>query len=63
VIVCILVSLLTPAPSAAQLEGLTFGTLTAEQKASAKDSYSTLDIVASVVLVIFIIGILAYFTG
>ncbi|MEM9821857.1 MAG: sodium:solute symporter [Bacteroidota bacterium] len=63
VIVCIVVSLLTPAPSAAQLEGLTFGTLTAEQKASAKDSYSKWDIIASVVLVLVIIGILAYFTG
>ena len=63
VIVCITVSLLTPAPSEAQLSGLTFGTLTAEQKASARNSYNILDVVASVVLVIVIISILTYFTG
>jgi len=63
VIVCSVVSLLTAAPSEKQLAGLTFGTLTAEQKAAAKNSYTVLDIVASLVLVAAIVGILAYFTG
>ena len=61
--VCIIVSLMTPTPSEAQLSGLTFGTLTPEQKASAKDSYSKGDVIASIILVIVIIGILSYFTG
>ncbi len=63
VIVCITVSLMTKAPSEKQIAGLTFGTLTEEQKASAKNSYTILDIVASVVLVIVIVCILSYFTG
>ena len=63
VIVCISVSLLTTPPVEAQLSGLTFGTLTQEHKQSAKNSYSTIDIVASVILVSVIIAILAYFTG
>ncbi len=63
VIVCFTVSYLTPKPSAAQIQGLTFGTLTAEQKASAKDSYNTWDLVASGVLVVVVISILVYFTG
>ncbi len=62
-IVCITVSLLTTAPVQQQLEGLTFGTLTQEQKTSSKNSYSLIDILASIVLVIAIIMILAYFTG
>ena len=60
-IVCVVVSLLTPAPSKAQLVGLTFGTLTPEQKASAKDSYNKWDIIASVFLVIVVIGIFILF--
>lgn len=61
--VCVTVSLCTPAPSEEQLAGLTFGTLTPEQKASAKDSYTTGDLIASVVLVVVIVAILSYFTG
>ena len=63
VVVCVGVSLVTAVPSEERLKGLTFGTLTAEQKASAKNSYSILDVVASVVLVLVIIGILFYFQG
>ncbi|MEM7105776.1 MAG: sodium:solute symporter [Bacteroidota bacterium] len=63
VVVLVGVSLLTPKPSEAQLSGLTFGTLTPEQKAATKNSYSTIDIVASVFIIIVIIGILSYFTG
>ncbi|HPN70866.1 MAG TPA: sodium:solute symporter [Saprospiraceae bacterium] len=62
-VVCIVVSLLTSPPSEAQIAGLTFGTLTAEQKAEARSSYSTSDLVVSVVLVIVIISILSYFVG
>ncbi|NNF33335.1 MAG: sodium/solute symporter [Saprospiraceae bacterium] len=62
-VVCISVSLMTAAPSEKQIAGLTFGTLTAEQKQSAKNSYSKWDILASVALLIVIIAILSYFTG
>lgn len=63
VIVLVSVSLMTEKPSEAQLSGLTFGTLTAEQKAATRNSYGTMDIVASAFIIIVIIGILVYFTG
>ena len=61
--VLITVSLMTEKPSEAQLSGLTFGTLSPEQKASSRSSYNTMDILASVLIVVIIIGILIYFTG
>lgn len=63
VVVCVGVSLLTAAPSEQQIRGLTFGTLTAEQKSAARNSYSTIDIVASIGLIVVVIGVLVYFTG
>lgn len=62
-IVCAVVSLSTAPPSQSQIAGLTFGTLTAEQKASNRNSYNWLDIVASVVLIGIVITILSYFRG
>ncbi|MGS2761426.1 sodium:solute symporter [Sinomicrobium sp. M5D2P9] len=62
---CILVgvSLSSAKPSAEQVEGLALGTLTAEQKAEVKNSYSWVDIVASVLVVVIITAIMVYFTG
>jgi len=54
---------LTKPPNEEQIRGLTFGTLTAEQKASAKNTYTMVDIVASLMLILIIIAILFYFTG
>jgi len=62
-IVCTIVSLLTAPPSLAKIQGLTFGTLTPEQKSFAKNSYAIIDVLASILLVIVIIGILFYFQG
>ncbi len=59
----IVISLLTSKPPLQRIEGLTFGTLTDEQKLSAKNSYSIIDIVASLVLILCVIGVLIYFTG
>jgi SSS family solute:Na+ symporter len=56
VIVCIVASLMTPAPAEEQIKGLTFGTLTEEQKASNRGSYNIWDILASLV----VLGIVAY---
>ncbi|MCH2080881.1 MAG: sodium:solute symporter [Saprospiraceae bacterium] len=61
IFICTLVSLATAPPTESKLLGLTFGTLSTEQKMAAKNSYSTWDIVASVALVLVIIGILVYF--
>ncbi|MFK7936551.1 MAG: sodium:solute symporter [Saprospiraceae bacterium] len=63
VVVCVSVSLLTAPPSAEQIAGLTFGTLTVEQKAAARDSYELKDVVASVLLIVVIVIVLSYFTG
>ncbi len=61
--VMIVVSLATERPSEAQLAGLTFGTLSEEDKAQSRASYTWADIAASIFVVVVIIGILTYFTG
>lgn len=63
VIICITVSLLTPKPAPEQIVGLTYGTLTAEQKAANKASYGWGEIVSSLIVLGLVIGILMYFTG
>ncbi|UGU14522.1 sodium:solute symporter [Sinomicrobium kalidii] len=62
---CILVgvSLSSAKPSAKQVEGLALGTLTEEQKADVKNSYSWVDIVSSGLIVVIITAIMLYFTG
>lgn len=58
-----LVSLLTKKPSPEQLEGLTYSTATAEQKAITKASWNWVDVAASVGLIFIIIVIYSYFVG
>ncbi|GAA3560037.1 sodium:solute symporter [Snuella lapsa] len=60
---CVLMSLATTPPNYERIKGLSFGTLTIEDKKLSKGSYSKIDIVLSVLLVIIVIGILSYFTG
>ncbi|MDC1168370.1 sodium:solute symporter [Flavobacteriaceae bacterium] len=62
VIICITVSLAFSPPDYKRIIGLSFGTLTEEQKAEHQNSYDTIDILLSIVLIILVIGILAYFT-
>jgi solute:Na+ symporter, SSS family len=63
IIVCVAASLLTPPPSEEQIKGLTFATLTEEQKASNRGSYTTMDIVASVVILAIVAGVMWSFRG
>ncbi|NMH87901.1 sodium:solute symporter [Flavivirga algicola] len=63
VILCISVSLATTAPDYSLIKGLSFGTLTDEQRTANKDSYDRIDVVLSVILVLLVIGVLSYFTG
>ena len=63
VILCVSTSLFTTAPDYKTIVGLSFGTLTEEQKQAHKDSYDTIDVVLSVLLVFLVVGILFYFTG
>jgi SSS family solute:Na+ symporter len=62
IVLCISVSLISRAPDYAHIKGLAFGTLTEEQKAANKNSYDTIDVILSVLLVVIVIGILSYFT-
>ena len=61
--VCIAVTLFQERPSLANVAGLTFGTLTLEQKEAVRNSYSKGDIIASAILVLIVISVLSYFTG
>ena len=63
VILCVSTSLFTTAPDYKTIVGLSFGTLTDEQKQAHKNSYETIDVVLSALLVFLVVGILCYFTG
>lgn len=63
VLLCVSITLLTSEPDYKKIVGLSFGTLTDEQRIENKNSYDAIDIVLSVILVVLIIGVLSYFTG
>ena len=63
VAIAIGVSLASEPASEKQLEGLTFGTLSPEQKASNKTSYNWVDIAASLVVLAIVIYVMASFNG
>ncbi len=59
----VVVSLLTERPPAAQVQGITYGTATAEQRLATRQSWSGADVVASVVVVAVIVAAYLYFNG
>ena len=63
IILCVSVTLTTTEPEYSKIVGLSFGTLTKEQKLENKNSYETIDVILSVILVIIVVVILNYFTG
>ena len=63
ILLCVGVTLSTTEPEYSKIVGLSFGTLTKEQKLENKNSYETIDVVLSVTLVIIVVAILSYFTG
>lgn len=58
----IVVSLITAAPVKARLAGLTFGTISSEQKADNRASYGLVDVLASVFVISIVIFIMIYFS-
>jgi len=62
-VVMILVSYATEAPSAARIEGLTFGTLTAEHREKSRRSWMKGDVVTSIVVLVLIAAAYLYFQG
>ncbi|MEN9415543.1 MAG: hypothetical protein RLZ62_1847 [Bacteroidota bacterium] len=63
VAVCLIASLLSPAPAEAQIKGLTYGTLTDEQKAENRNSYNVWDVVLSVAIIAIVVYVMTNFTG
>lgn len=63
VIVMFAVSYLTEAPSYEKISGLTFATTTAEDRDKSRSSWSSVDVVFSVVLCIIIVAVYLYFRG
>lgn len=63
IIVMVVVSYLTKAPSYEKISGLTYGTITAEHRKESRSSWSTIDVVLSVLLCILILIAYMYFRG
>lgn len=63
VIVCVVVSLVTPPPSREQIQGLTYSTLTEEQIGANRNSYNVWDIVFSVAVIAVVVFVMISFTG
>ncbi|PKA97507.1 SSS family solute:Na+ symporter [Flavobacteriaceae bacterium MAR_2009_75] len=60
--IAVVVSMFYPAPSKAQLAGLTFGSVTSEQKAEDKLSYNIWDIITSIVVLLIVVYIMISFS-
>jgi SSS family solute:Na+ symporter len=63
ILVFIIVSYATRQPDYAKIKGLTFSTLSAEDRAENRASWNWKDVVLSVLLIALIIAIYTYFTG
>jgi SSS family solute:Na+ symporter len=63
VVICVTVSMLTKPPMAAQINGLTYSTLSAEQKAANRASFNWVDIVLSLIVIAIVAFVMISFTG
>ena len=59
----VVVSYLTPAPAEARLVGLTYATVTADQRRESRASWSRGDVIASAVVLLLILAAYLYFRG
>ena len=57
------VSYMTKAPSYEHIQGLTYGTASKDDKAATSESWHMVDLIASVIVLVCIIGAYIYFTG
>ena len=60
---CVVVSLLTAPPDYAAIKGLTYGSLTEEQKQANRNSYNIWDILTSLVVIAIVAYVMMSFTG
>jgi len=63
IVTMVFVSYLTAAPSEEKIRGLTYGTLTEEHRRESRDSWGTLDVLASVAVLAAIVAAYIYFSG
>lgn len=63
IVLCIVVSLLSAVPAYEKVKGLTFSTLTDEERANNRMSYNVWDIIASLVVVAIVVYIMVSFNG
>jgi SSS family solute:Na+ symporter len=63
IVVFIVVSYMSKAPDYAKISGLTFSTLTEKDRKESRSTWSSKEVVFSVLLVAIIIAIYLYFTG
>ena len=59
----VIVSFATPRPDYAHISGLTYGTITTEDRQKSRSSWSKIDVILSVILLLIIVVIYMYFTG
>ncbi|MBR9923291.1 MAG: sodium/solute symporter [Bacteroidetes bacterium] len=62
-ITMVVVSYASEAPNLQRIQGLTMGTVSAEQKAETKASYTKMDVAISILVIVLIIAAYLYFTG
>jgi len=62
IVLLIVISVLTEKPSEEQLNGLTYATTVAEDRERSRASWTTSDVVHSVIIVLFIIAVFIYFS-
>jgi SSS family solute:Na+ symporter len=60
--VMVVISLLTPKPDEAQIQGLTFATTVAEDKAASRASWNKWDVILSLIVVAIVISVFIYFS-
>lgn len=58
----VIVSILTPKPNEGQINGLTFATTVAEDKAASRASWNKWDIILSLIVVAIVISVFVYFS-
>jgi SSS family solute:Na+ symporter len=58
----VIVSLNSPKPSAEQINGLTFATTVAEDKAASRASWNKWDVILSVIVLVVIVSVFIYFS-
>jgi SSS family solute:Na+ symporter len=63
VVLCLTVSWLSPAPDENQIQGLTFGSLSEEQKQSNRASYNFWDVALSLTVIAIVVFVMVSFAG